>query len=372
MGSSAIRTGVVIGLAVALAGVLLPPLTGEAVAVTPSVAGLVEAEGGLCGGLQVLVGGELPLCTHGPDDPPAEAAAGASSPGDPVPQRAVTCIGDGSGGQRVEVVHVHQTGTSPASSSLRRDMARWSEQVEWTVHESARRFGGDRRVRWRTDSCALRISSRAVSSAALRDFGTMVGELRDLGYTGSDRTYLLFVDASTYCGIATAPRDDRADSNRADRTTGYARVDRPCWDVGDRGYHSIAAHELFHTLGAVQASAPHGTSGAHCTDEHDLMCYDDGTGDGVRTVCRDGDGSTSGAGDANDRLLDCRGDDYFHPAPPTGSYLDQHWNTADSARLHDPDAPQDSGGSSGDGGSGGSPPRPTSNPVGYVFYVLFG
>ncbi len=324
-------------------------------AVTPSV----EVE---CPGLQQLASASG-LCTHGPDAAPAGAGE-SSSAGDPVPERELSCVDGGVSGQRVEVLYLHGSSASAASSERRQEILRWSEQVEWTVHESARRRGGDRRVRWRMSGCELRITSVRVSNAALADFGDMVDELRDRGYSSRDRTYLLFADSDTYCGIATAPRDDDPRDNRADSTAGYARVDRPCWDVADRGYHAIAAHELLHTLGAVQASAPHGTTGAHCTDEYDLLCYDDGTADGIQVVCRDQDDSTSGAGDANDRLLDCGGDDYFHPSPPRGSYLDSHWNTADSARLHDPDADQ--------GSSGGGAPSPTGDPVGYAFWLLFG
>lgn len=305
------------------------------VAQTPAEAGVQADEAvpsSMCDGLQTLLP-EVGLCTHGPDPAPAEAAVGKGG-GVPVPRRALACVGDGRSGQRVEVLYLHGPGARAAGDTRRSEVTRWVEQVEWTVQASAERLGGDRGVRWRTDSCALRIASHQVSVAALRDFATMVEELRDGGFHRTDRTYLLFVDSNAYCGIATAPRDDRSNNNRADSTAGYARVDRPCWTTGDDGHHSIAAHELVHTLGAVQASAPNGTNGAHCTDEHDLLCYDDGTGGPTRTVCADDDGSPSGSRDANDRLLDCRGDDYFHPAPRPGSYLASHWNTADSARLH--------------------------------------
>ena len=333
----------------------------------------------VCGGLVPLDVAGVTLCTHGPDQAPAARAGTAAGTGGALPQRVVTCIGDGQSGQRVQVLYVHGSAHGPASSSLRSDITRWVEQVDWTVWASAQEHGGDRRVRWQTAGCEVEITSERVSNTALTDFSEMIHELRERGYRRGDRSYLLFVQAETYCGIGTAPRDDRPTDNRADRIAGYARVDAGCWDTGDRGYHSIAAHELVHTLGGVQESAPHSTPGAHCTDDHDLMCYDDGTGDEVRTVCRDGDSSTHGAGDAFDRLLDCRGDDYFNPSPPSGSYLDTHWNTADSARLHDPTAtPPDDGGDdeaaeeSSGSSTGDRPPSPTGNPVGYLWWIVFG
>lgn len=337
----------------------LGPLGADAATPVPDV-GL-----GVCGALTPLRLADVDLCTHGPDYAPAAAGTGS---GEPVRRREVTCLGNGTNGQRVHVLYLHGSSRGTASAALREDIRGWVEQVEWTVQASADRHGGDRRVRWLTSSCEVRVDSLRVSNGALGDFDTMVGELRAAGHDRTDRTYLAFVDATTYCGIATAPRDDRATDNRADRTAGYARVDRNCWDAGDEGHHSIAAHELLHTLGAVQRSAPHATPGAHCTDEHDLLCYDDGTGGAVRTVCRDSDGGTSGSGDAFDRLLDCGGDDYFNPAPRRGSYLDTHWNTADSARLHDPDASS----SSSSSGSSDRPPSPTGDPVGYVVWLLLG
>lgn len=342
------------GVAVAAVALALHPLGVGAEAVAPHV----EARPELCDGLAQLDLDDVLLCTHGADHAPATLADGAGSP---VPRKSVTCLGDGRSGQRVQVLYVHGSNHGPASSALRSDIRSWAEQVEWTVWASARGHGGDRRVRWQTSACAVQVTSQVVSSAALLDFGTMVKELRSRGYKRSDRSYLAFVHSGAYCGIATAPRDDSRTSNRADRTPGYARVDRGCWDTGDKGYHSIAAHELMHTLGAVQRSAPNATSGAHCTDEHDLLCYDDGTGGSVRIVCKDNDSSTYGSGDRYDRLLDCRGDDYFNPSPRSGSYLTRHWNTADSARLHDPTQRA----------SQSSPrPSPTGDPVGYALWLI--
>src|SRR5437867_1399841 len=85
------------------------------------------------------------------------------------------------------------------------------------------------------------------------------------------------MDATTYCGIGTLIGDSRTDATNYNNTYGsYSRVDSGCWGLAS-SYQSVEAHELMHNLGAVQATAPHSTGG-HCYDEWDLMCYDDGAG----------------------------------------------------------------------------------------------
>ena len=131
----------------------------------------------------------------------------------------------------------------------------------------------------------------------------------------------MWVDATVYCGIAQVRTDDSAALTNLNNTrSGYARVDSGCWGRSD---HLSELHELFHTLGSVQPTAPHGTAGFHCIDEYDAMCYRDATSVTLTYPCAN----------ANERLLDCGNDDYFHVNPPAGSYLDTHWNTADSAYL---------------------------------------
>jgi hypothetical protein len=92
-------------------------------------------------------------------------------------------------------------------------------------------------------------------------------------------------------------------------------------------YAYLMLHEVTHNLGGVQRSAPH-TSGAwHCTDEFDVMCYDDGgTPQRQKIACRARSGMLVGA-------YDCNQDDYFNPSPAPGSYLASHLNVYDSAFL---------------------------------------
>lgn len=88
-------------------------------------------------------------------------------------------------------------------------------------------------------------------------------------------------------------------------------------------------HELSHTLGAVQDSAPNSTGAGHCTDEADIMCYADSSGKPVQTAC------SPTLATPFDELYDCNNDDYWNPSPAAGNYLATHWNAYDSVFLCD-------------------------------------
>ncbi len=70
-------------------------------------------------------------------------------------------------------------------------------------------------------------------------------------------------------------------------------------------------HETMHTMGAVQDGAPDSNGTAHCFDDHDVMCYDDGSGP-TTVVCAYLE-------------LDCSGDTYFNAGTPSG-WLTAGWN----------------------------------------------
>jgi hypothetical protein len=198
-------------------------------------------------------------------------------------------------------------------------------EVQSVFLASAARTDGIRRPRWvTTDDCQLAIAEVTLSEKARTSFSATILELQDKGFDRTDRKYLVWWDTSVYCGIATFRGDDRRGAaNASEALSGFARVDEPCWGFGE-------AHELMHTLGAVQDTAPHTTFGvapgafAHCTDDYDVMCYSDAPGVTLTVACDDR---------ALDTLFDCGNDDYFHTRPPSGSYLATHWNTADSGWL---------------------------------------
>jgi hypothetical protein len=95
-------------------------------------------------------------------------------------------------------------------------------------------------------------------------------------------------------------------------------------------YADQVLHEVLHTLGAVQPSAPHFSGGAHCYELYDVMCYTpkDGTPDVFLRNCE-----IIGEAPNPGKPVDCGTDDYFNPSPPPGSYLAAHWNLYDAGFL---------------------------------------
>jgi hypothetical protein len=105
-----------------------------------------------------------------------------------------------------------------------------------------------------------------------------------------------------------------------------------------RQHLELALHEVSHNLGAVQFSAPNSSLAGHCNDSYDLMCYDDGGVAGPPFEDPNCDGDLAAPPDPygpDFQAWDCNKDDYFSVSPAPASYLDTHWNLADSAFLCD-------------------------------------
>jgi hypothetical protein len=291
-------------------------------------------------------GGRFLGCTHGPD--PAPAGENLASPSTPALRsegvahtEAVPCIGDGVSGYRVQAVYAHPGDMASRYGAVAAAIRGYAAaNVDDVVAASAAETGGSRTVRFVTDaSCQLDVDEVRLSAAGDDTFPNTIKELRALGYTRPDRKYLVWMDtppgrSSVYCGISQLYYDETdAVSNLNNGHPSvqgmFSRVDAGCWGSTGTPYE---AHELMHSLGAVQRNAPHSTNrfpppaGAHCTDNYDVMCYDDdGSGPAVSTVvCPSA---------AAERRFDCGHDDYFSTSPVPGSYLDTHWNSADSRFL---------------------------------------
>lgn len=135
-------------------------------------------------------------------------------------------------------------------------------------------------------------------------------------------------------GIGLQALDDSADAgNHNNDNNAIAFVATPEGDLDSfvASYlPRMMLHEMTHTMGGVQDSAPNSTQGGHCIDGSDVMCYDDGGTRGNQytdSVCTPAPlyGMTT--------AYDCNNDDYFNPSPATGSYLATHWNVSNSIYL---------------------------------------
>lgn len=231
----------------------------------------------------------------------------------------VVCEGDGVSGKRIQVLYLRD-GERPSRyaeflPTLRKDVAK----VDGFFSDSAHDTGGERHVRFvTTPECEVDIPEIALPGGGMNDFSTMKDGLAALGYNRSDRLYLIFGDANVYCGISEEPRDfDKGPNNSPNTGPRYSRSDTGCWS------DHVAAHELTHSLGAVNPKAPNGSPNGHCNEVEDLMCYED-SGQELVTRCPD---------PAFHNKLDCGHDDYFNTSPEPGSFLDTNWNVADSEFL---------------------------------------
>ena len=306
--------------------------------------GLRPDAAGPCAGLFQVKGVTPVMCTHGPDTPPVGLSVKRSiQPLAAAPAAAASalavCEGDGTSGRRVEVLYIH--GSTSRYQQYLETFRSLAEGVDVIFNESARETGGERHVRYVTETvngaCRPVVRDVQIPDSALNanDWAPLLNAVKAAGYARTDRKYLEFVDANVYCGIGGFAGDTRkTDANRSNSGPEYARADNGCWSAG------VAAHELGHTLGAVNNNAPNASGAAHCVDEWDVMCYKDGPNVVIQTKCTDR---------AHDNRLDCNHDDYYHTNPPAGSYLANNFNVADNLFLIK-------------GGGGGDPgPQPSQN-----------
>ena len=228
-----------------------------------------------CGDLIAIPVGDRVYCTHGEDpEPPVpgarENAGRAESAPGPLPR--ALCLDDGVSGHRVQIVYVHRNDRPNRLGELLTRFRRLAAEMDLIFDQSAGKTGDSLRVRYATDAqCNVDVDALAASPSSLKSFGGLLRRMKSAGYDDLDRKYLMLVDDRVFCGVGTFAGGAQADNRdtEAHDFTGYARVDLPCWDAGSM------AHEISHTLGAVQYSSPHTSRGGHCIDEWDVMCYSD-------------------------------------------------------------------------------------------------
>ena len=289
------------------------------------------------------------LCTHGPDPAPdgvdfrvpqplnapgrAQGLIFHDPPGDAPGKAAATpgigCYGDGRDGNRVQAIYAVPADRADRYTQVLPFIRQWAAETDAVFQASASQTGGTRRIRFVTDqNCDLVVTPVVLSPNGDDTLENTVAELQAQGYGRSDRKYLVWMDSTVLCGIATyyadsRPTADNFNNGRSGVPASVSRIDSGCWGLGSRG-QSVEAHELMHSLGAVLPNAPNSTANGHCTDDDDRMCYADGSpAVTLRDVCPAD----------HEALLDCRHDDYFSTAPRPGSFLANNWNGASSSFL---------------------------------------
>ena len=270
-------------------------------------------------GYVVLEGGRPGGCTHGPDPAPVgvdvrrrrsteelrrTAATGEDGGEGLSSARAVTCVGDGVSGDRIQLVYARASDMTERYSQIAPLIEGWAYEMNQAFADSAAENGGIRNLRFVTSACRPVVSHITLSPAGDDNMGATRRDLYDQGHNRSDRKDVVLVDASVYCGIGYVAGN-------------VGRMDQGCWAS------RTALHELTHNFNAVSLSAPNSSGGYHCTDESDRMCYSDSPHYPVmRPICAS----------FYERLLDCNGDDYFNARPPAENFLSRNprLNVADT------------------------------------------
>jgi hypothetical protein len=299
---------------------------------------LVPAQGPSCrlpnGLWSVLLKDGSTYTTHGPDMAPSHLT-GFDFAAAPIPPVCTTRLDEDYYGH---VVYALPSDGPDEHARLAPYIRRAVELANGRLRQDSAMLQQRRDYRMACDAAGnLRIDRvRLATPAADAHAGTIVGDLRQLGYTNTHAKYWVWYDGSGNCptgtclGQAEFRSDDRLIAGNASNTgpmfaivygleTDYATFTAGGESTGIlEGVTAYAfMHETGHTMGAVQLSAPHTTKAAHCTDGDDILCYVDSGSQGNQyrdTACPGYD------------FFDCGNDDYFDPRPSPSGYLSNHWN----------------------------------------------
>ena len=309
----------------------------------------VTRDAAVCHGETLVVGPHRSSCVH--------AAVDIGAP--PYRQTPVTaplvCFGDGTSGPRVQVLYAYVAGRPNRAAEVRRRLSRdWGPRMQAMITAASK--GKDLAIRFAFNPGCNGLSMPVVRVASAKgepeeQFARLIAALQDLGHTRTDRKYQVILDSWTtngVCGLGElAPTMDQPHPanvhdgapTAAGHTDAMSSAGAPevvpiprysvvfrstfgprgpdCWEAG-QSRAEVQLHELFHTLGAVQLSAPHSDDGGHCTDTPSVMCP-------VRRRP-----TVPACAKQRVEVLDCGFDDYWDPDPPSGSYLATADNIATS------------------------------------------
>lgn len=344
---------------------LLLALSGAgSAAPTPLASGTVQPGAAVCGGPafdRILVANHPQggVCVHHAPDAFSVERAGQGVAAQQPPTSPPVCYADGQTGPRVQIVYGYLEGTPNRAATMVPYVNKLMAPRMQAMIKAA--SGGlDLGMRFAFDKGCKNVSvlvvkfPRSVQAApdgtnAFTQFGRMIDHLISLGHDRNDRKYHILWDGwngAGVCGLGQAGAPDLPHpaqvqngtptvggytdpastllrpAGRSNATMQYSTVwghvfgpqGPSCFEL-DQSKVGGQVHELFHSLGAVSAGAPHSDGGGHCTDKPSIMC----AGPGIK-VCERNPVQT----------LDCGQDDFWNPNPAPGTYLYSHNNIAKS------------------------------------------
>lgn len=292
-------------------------LLGAGLPARAAACGVVPGIGRACrqdGGWRVILRDGTSVQTHGADAPPQAGGAVAGFSDADAPD----CVTDPDEFHGV-LIYAHAADRPNRSATVAPQIRDMIATVNAKLRSEAALFGRtlDFRILCENGIPAVRTVSLSTRESATR-FESVISDVRGDGYASARAHYWIYYDGRPpRVGGGTATVDDDARpiaQNRSNRGPGYA-VD---WGYTGAQGAFVMMHEAAHNLGAVNPAAPNSTGSYHCIDGLDVMCYRDG-----------GPRAEQYSPDVCDVYrFDCNNDDYFHPAPPAGSYLTTVWNLA--------------------------------------------
>lgn len=142
----------------------------------------------------------------------------------------------------------------------------------------------------------------------------------DILYVGHDATIepppdnqrrkqIIIEESVKYCGVALLYGDERHGADNPNNLSTPLWISRGCLGA------YVLTHEMLHAMGAVQLGAPNSDGNFHTIDFGDVMTRPN------KHKCDRFD------------IIDCNKDDYWSLSAAPGSYLADHWNSANSLYL---------------------------------------
>lgn len=172
--------------------------------------------------------------------------------------------------------------------------------------------------KFRCASAEVEVGNLSLNTNSGSDnFGSLVNDVRALGFTSSFAHYWIWHDDGLQEGAAGIGQiffDDQPNANNANNFgPRYAATLGILGTDGASGAF-VMMHENGHNMGAVQTSAPFSSQLGHCNDDNDVMCYVEMVGLDAAPVCLD------------HTYFDCNYNDYFDTLASPVLYLSNHWN----------------------------------------------